>query len=130
MNKDFQLMTEEEILQSLKTNITGLTDNEASERLFSYGFNELPKKKKDGIIKIFFMQFLNAITMIMIAAAVLSFLIHEYTDAIAIIFIIMADAIMGTIQEWRANKSAEALANMIRMKTTVLRRKKRLMLLI
>ncbi len=121
MNKDFQLMTEEEILQSLKTNITGLTDNEASERLFSYGFNELPKKKKDGIIKIFFMQFLNAITMIMIAAAVLSFLIHEYTDAIAIIFIIMADAIMGTIQEWRANKSAEALANMIRMKTTVLR---------
>lgn len=121
MNKDFQLMTEEEILQSLKTNITGLTDNEASERLFSYGFNELPKKKKDGIIKIFFMQFLNAITMIMIAAAVLSFLIHEYTDAIAIIFIIMADAIMGTIQEWRANKSAEALANMIRMKTTVIR---------
>lgn len=121
MNKDFQLMTEEEILQSLKTNITGLTDNEASERLFSYGFNELPKKKKDGIIKIFFMQFLNAITMIMIAAAILSFLIHEYTDAIAIIFIILVDAIMGTIQEWRANKSAEALANMIRMKTTVLR---------
>ena len=109
-------MSEEELLDSLKTCSEGLTEKEASLRLARYGINELPKKKKDSIIKIFFMQFANSITIIMIIACILSFMVHEVTDAIAIIFIIMVDAVMGTVQEWKANKSAEALANMIKVK--------------
>ncbi len=117
---DFQTMSEEEILKSLKTNLDGLTEEERSNRLKEYGLNELPKKKKDSIFKIFFMQFANAITIIMVIACALSFFIKEYTDAIAIIFIIMVDAIMGTVQEWKANKSAEALADMIKVKATTM----------
>ncbi len=121
MNGNFQTMTEEEILKKLETNIEGLSEEEANNRLQEYGLNELPKKKKDSIIKIFFMQFNNPITFIMLIAAALSFLIKEVTDAVAIIFIILVDAIMGTVQEWKANKSAEALANMIKVKTQVFR---------
>ncbi len=118
---EYQTMTEEEILESLKTTSNGLTHEEARKRLNKFGPNELPKKKKDSIVKLFFMQFANAITIIMIVACVLSFMIKEHTDGIAIIFIILVDAIMGTVQEWKANKSAEALANMIKVKAQVLR---------
>ena len=121
MKKDFQMMNEEEIFDFLKTNNDGLTELEASKRLEQYGLNELPKKEKDSIFKLFFMQFANSITIIMIVACILSFMINEVTDAIAIIFIIMVDAIMGTVQEWKANKSAEALANMIKVKAKVIR---------
>ncbi len=119
--KDYQQMNERELLEALNTRKEGLTNKEVKERLSKYGSNELPKKEKDGIVKIFFMQFYNAITAIMIAAGVLSIAIREYTDAIAIAFIILVDAIMGTVQEWKANKSAEALANMIRVQVDVIR---------
>lgn len=119
--KDYQQMNEKELYESLGTSKEGLSNKEAKERLLKNGPNELPKKEKDSIVKIFFMQFYNAITMIMIAAAILSVFIKEYTDAIAIVFIIMVDAIMGTVQEWKANKSAEALANMIKVQVDVIR---------
>jgi len=119
--KNYQTMNEKEILKELDSSLDGLKTEEVNKRLEKYGLNELPKKKKDSILKIFLMQFANSITVIMIIAAVLSFLIHEYTDAIAIVFIIMVDAIMGTVQEWRANKSAEALADMIKAKAQVIR---------
>ena len=121
MKKSYQMMEEEEILSELKTSLDGLSNDEVNSRIEKYGLNELPKKKKDGIVKIFFMQFANSITIIMIVACILSFLIHEVTDAIAIIFIILVDAIMGTVQEWRANKSAESLSNMIKAKAQVIR---------
>jgi len=119
--KDYQQMNERELYEALGTSKEGLTNKEVKERLSKYGPNELPKKEKDSIVKIFFMQFCNAITGIMIAAAVLSIAIREFTDAIAIVFIILVDAIMGTVQEWKANKSAEALANMIRVQVDVIR---------
>ena len=114
-------MNEDELYERLGTCKKGLNSKEVKERLLKYGYNELPKKERDSIVKIFFMQFYNAITMIMIAAAILSIFIKEYTDAIAIVFIILVDAIMGTVQEWKANKSAEALANMIKVKVDVIR---------
>lgn len=119
--KDYQQMNEKELYERLGTSKEGLDNSEVNKRIQEFGLNELPKKEKDSIVKIFFMQFYNAITIIMIVAAILSIFIKEYTDAIAIIFIIMVDAIMGTVQEWKANKSAEALANMIKVKVDVIR---------
>ena len=119
--KDYQQMNEKELYESLESQKDGLSIKEVNKRLLRDGHNELPKKEKESILHIFLMQFYNAITIIMIAAAILSIIIHEYTDAIAIIFIITVDVIMGTIQEWKANKSAEALANMIKVKVDVIR---------
>ena len=119
--KSYQTMSSDEILSSFETSISGLSTEEVEARIQKYGLNELPKKKKDGIVKIFFSQFANSITVIMIIACILSLFIKEYTDAIAITFIIVVDAIVGTIQECKANKSAEALSNMIKARTQVIR---------
>lgn len=121
MKKHIQSMNEEEIFEKLHTNHNGLKDKEVKQRIQKFGLNELPKKKKDSIFKIFFSQFCNSITIIMIVACILSFYVNEVVDALAIIFIILIDAIMGTIQEWKANKSADALASMIKVKSTVIR---------
>ena len=118
---NFQTLNNEDVLKKLDTSTDGLTNAQIVERHNRYGLNELPKKKKDSIPKIFILQFANSITVIMIVACILSFFINEITDAIAIIFIILVDAIVGTIQEWRANKSAEALSNMIKAKAQVIR---------
>ena len=117
----YQTMNNEEILKELNTSLEGLSSDEIVSRNNKYGKNELPKKKKDSIFKIFIMEFANSITIIMFVAAILSFFIKEYTDAIAITFIMLVDATMGTIQEYRANKSAEALSNMIKAKAQVIR---------
>ena len=64
----------------------------------------------------FFSQFKNAITLIMVVTAFFSLLVNEVIDAIAIVFIILIDVIMGTVQERNAEKTAEALTDMVHLK--------------
>lgn len=118
---DYELMSSEDVINELVSNNNGLTDNEVKKRIVIYGKNILPKEKKDSIYKIFFSQFANAITLILVLTCIFSFLVNEIVDGIAIVIIIMIDVIMGTIQEYKARKSAEALSNMIKVNTKVLR---------
>ena len=73
MNKNFETMSSDEILTNLETSLDGLIKEQVDNRISKYGLNELPKKKKDSIFKIFFLQFANSITMIMIVACILCF---------------------------------------------------------
>ena len=118
---EWQKKTEQEIMEKLKTNRNGLKQEEANERLNKYGLNELPKAKKDNIFKIFFSEFNDPIIWLLIVSIIFSFIVGEVVDACAIIFIILIDAIVGTIQEWKANKSAEALQDLIKVQVKVLR---------
>lgn len=111
----------EEIEKELNTNIDGLTSSNALERLQKYGKNTLPKKKKDGVLKIFFSEFKDPIVILLLFTVVASFLANEVIDAIAILFIILVDVIMGTYQENKANNTAEALENLVKVKTKVIR---------
>lgn len=113
--------TIEEIYKKLKTSSNGLTNKEAEKRLEKYGGNILPKKKQDGIIKTFFMQFASPIIAILIIAIILSLIIGEYVDAIFIFAVIMINGILGTIQEYTAEKSAEKLQDMIKVNVKVKR---------
>lgn len=119
--KEWYQMTQEEVLQEVISTKEGLNEEEANRRYQKYGKNELPKKKTDSLLKIFFRQLLDPIVLLLIVTVVFSFIIHEYIDAIAIIFIILVDLIMGTVQEWKAEKNAEALSKMIQVKVNVLR---------
>lgn len=118
---NYELMNSDEVISELVSDKNGLTDNEVKKRLVMYGKNILPKEKKDSIYKIFFSQFANAITLILVLTCIFSFMINEIVDGIAIVLIIMIDVIMGTIQEYKAKKSAESLSNMIKVNTKVLR---------
>ena len=118
---EWQKKTEQEIMEKLKTNRNGLKQEEVNERLNKYGLNELPKAKKDNIFKIFFSEFNDPIIWLLIVSIIFSFIVGEVVDACAIIFIILIDAIVGTVQEWKASKSAEALQDLIKVQVKVLR---------
>ena len=110
----------EEVLEKLKTSSDGLLEEEAFRRLQKYGKNELPKKKQDGLFKIFFRQLLDPIILILLVTIAFSFITHEYYDAIVVIFIVLIDLIMGTIQEYTAVKKALSLENIIKVNVKVL----------
>jgi len=111
----------EDIEKELKTSCDGLSTTEALKRLEKHGKNELPKKKKDGILKIFFSEFKDPIILLLLFAILASFIAGEVIDALAIFFIILVDVVMGTYQENKANNTAEALANLVTVKSKVIR---------
>lgn len=115
-NKDVK-----ETLEYFNTNNNGLTNEAAKELLLKYGKNELPKKKQESIFKLFISQFENPIEIILLVTVILSFIAGENLDAIALIFIILVDVLMGTYQEWKAHKDAESLINMIKKTANVIR---------
>lgn len=110
-----------DVINELNTSADGLTSKEAIKRLNENGKNELPTKKRDSIIKILFGELSSPIEIILIVTVLISFLIGEVTDALVISFIILVDVIMGTYQENKALKSAEALSKLLKVKAKVLR---------
>jgi len=115
-NKDI-----EQIEKELNTSIEGLTSAQAQERLIKYGKNTLPKKKKESVIEIFFSEFKDPIVLLLLFTVIASFAANEIIDGFSILFIILIDVIMGTYQENKANNTAEALENLVKVKTKVIR---------
>ena len=94
------------------TSSKGLTNSEAESRLKKYGFNKLESKKKISALQIFISQFNDFITWILIVATVLSGLMGEKADAITIFIIVIMNGILGFIQEFKTEKSLEALSKL------------------
>lgn len=87
----------------------GITTKEAEKRQKNYGLNEISHKKKSSPIVIFLSQFNDFIVWVLIAATVISGLMGDIADAITILIIVVVNAIMGFVQEYRTEKSLEAL---------------------
>lgn len=121
MDKEWYNLSSEEALASLETSLKGLSDEEASARLKRDGKNELPRKKRDGFWKILLRQLFGPMEVLLLVAMGVSFAIGELVDGLAILVIIAIDLITGTVQEWKAGKTAESLANLIRVQTKVVR---------
>jgi len=102
----------------------GLSEKEASERVKAFGFNELREEKKRTIYEIFISQFANFLIFVLIAAAVVSAFLGEWLDAMAIGAILLINALLGTIQEYRAEKAVEMLRKMTAPTALVIRDKK------
>ena len=110
--KQWWHLTIEEAGQALGANSSlGLVSNEAQARLQKYGPNQLKEKKPISPFSIFLSQFHNFIVWILIAAALVSGFLKEWVDAGAIIVIVILNAILGFVQEYRAEKSLAALKN-------------------
>ena len=106
----------EEVIQSLKTNIkTGLAQSEVSKRKEEFGENKLKENKKESIIIRFIKQFNDFMIIILIIASIISAIVsyiqgeNDYFDSIIIIAIVVLNAIMGLMQEAKAEKSIESL---------------------
>lgn len=98
--------------QDTLDHVKGLSTKEAQKRLEKYGYNEITGKKKNSAIKIFFSQFNDFITWILIGATAISGFMGERADAITILIIIVINAVLGFIQEYRTEKSLEALSEL------------------
>ncbi len=90
----------------------GLTEKEASARLKDEGENILRESKKSNPAGIFFRQFKDVMVMILLGATVVSVLLGEISDAVTIILIVLLNAILGFIQEYRTEHTLEALKSM------------------
>ncbi len=110
-----------EIFNNLDSGISGLTEKKAANLLIKNGKNELPSTKRVSILEIVLSQFKSPIELILVVTVFLSFLVGEVVDAIALIFIILVDVFIGTIEEAKAEKNAESLLQMIKVKTRVIR---------
>ena len=122
MDKKYHAMEKDKVIKELNGDFNnGLSEQVAKERLREYGKNELPKKKRDSVFKIFFRQMMDPIVLLLVITVVFSFIVDEIIDALAIIFIILIDLVMGTIQEWRAEKNADSLQNLIKYQVKVIR---------
>lgn len=113
--------SEEEVFQILQSNPNGLDELEVAKRQEKFGFNRLPGKEPLGILQIFFSQFKNPLIYILAAATIVSLVLKEYTDAVFIVMVLLINAIIGTFQENKAEKSAAALHKMLKVMVSVKR---------
>lgn len=90
----------------------GLSTREAEKRIKTYGLNELKHKKKKSPILIFLSQFNDFLVWVLIGATIISGFIGDKADALTILIIVIVNAILGFIQEFRTEKSLEALQEM------------------
>ncbi|CDE91249.1 calcium-translocating P-type ATPase PMCA-type [Clostridium sp. CAG:389] len=115
----WQTLRKEEVLRQLDTDEKqGLTEKEVKERQEKYGKNKLEEKKKESFIVKFIKQFNDFMIIILIIASIISAVVskmqgeNDYVDSIIIIGIVVFNALMGVIQESKAEKSIEALKQM------------------
>lgn len=111
----------EEVLKELKSSYEGLSQQEAVNRLSRYGKNELKKIKKISVAKLILQQFIDPLVLILIVAAVISFVISARGDAVAIFAIVVLNAVIGFSQEYKAEKEIELLKKLGSQKAIVIR---------
>lgn len=122
MRENFYRKTIKETAKILRTDLQkGLSSQEVKIRQKKFGPNKLPRKKKTTGLILFLRQFNNLFTYILLIAAIISFLLSHFTDAWVILAIVLLNAIIGFIQEAKAEKTINALQKMVVVFAKVLR---------
>ncbi|WP_370004449.1 calcium-transporting P-type ATPase, PMR1-type [Methanothermobacter sp. KEPCO 2] len=114
-------MSVKEVLKELKTSENGLNSDEAARRLETYGKNELVEEKKAGPLRMFLAQFMDILIILLILAAVASYFVGDVLDSAVILFVVVVNATVGFIQEYRAEKAMEKLKGLVSTEATVIR---------
>ncbi|WP_141431243.1 calcium-translocating P-type ATPase, SERCA-type [Bacillus sp. 03113] len=118
----FHEMDINEVENALQTNYAaGLTEEEVRIRRKEFGYNELDEGEKQSALLLFFSQFKDFMVLVLLAATLISGLLGEYVDAIAIIAIVVVNGFLGFFQERKAEKSLEALKELSAPQVYVLR---------
>ncbi len=120
-NIDWHILSIEESLKLLNLSIEGLTSEEAEKRLLIIGANEIKRLRRRTTFEMLLDQFKDFMILVLISAAIISGLVGELTDTIAILVIVILNGVIGFIQEYRAEKAIEALTKMAEPSATVKR---------
>lgn len=113
--------TKDQVIDALETNLEGLSTAEAERRFAWHGANELEVKRKKPAYLLFFHQFTDFMIIVLLVAAVIAGLAGDLTDTIIILVIVVLNAVIGFVQEFRAEKAMEALKKMAAQQAIVYR---------
>jgi magnesium-transporting ATPase (P-type) len=114
-------LTQDAVLETLGTTRQGLSSSVAAERLATHGPNELPAATGRSALLRFLAQFNNVLIYFLLVAAVAAFLLGHLVDAVVIVAVVIVNAVVGFIQEGKAEKALNAIRNMIAPSASVLR---------
>ena len=120
MDKQWKL-SQEALLAELKSSMSGLTEAEAKARLEQYGYNKLQEGKRKGVLQVFAEQFADLLVIILIIAAIISALTGGVEGSIVILAVLILNAILGTVQHFKAQKSLDSLRAMAAPNARVMR---------
>ena len=109
-----------DVMAALAADANGLTSSEAASRVEKYGYNELKFEKRSTLVR-FLSQFRSALIYVLIAAAAVTAVLQMWLDSAVIMVVVIANAVIGFIQEGRAEASMEVLSKMMVLECTVLR---------
>ncbi|HKZ95340.1 MAG TPA: cation-translocating P-type ATPase [Candidatus Bathyarchaeia archaeon] len=121
MSSAWHAKDEEAVIEALNTSLTGLSEQDAKNRLSQFGYNELKERKRVTPLQIFLGQFKDIFVIMLFVATAISFLIGEIVDAGTIAAIVVLNSVVGFIQEYRSEKAIEAMKKLTAPKARVLR---------
>ena len=119
--KQYYLQTKDEVLKEFRTGSDGLSTKQAEENLAKYGKNALVEGKKKTAFQVFLEQFKDLMVIILIIAAVISAFTGDLESTLVIIAVLILNAILGTVQHVKAEKSLESLKSLSSPSAKVLR---------
>lgn len=118
---DWHSLPAQEALTALDSTATGLSSGMAQQRLEQFGPNRLPAARKDGLLVRFARQFDNVLIYVLLASALITALLAHWVDFSVIIGVVLINALIGVIQEGKAERALDAIRNMLSLSATVLR---------
>lgn len=121
LSKNWHEMKPGNVLKEMETHEKGISESQAKSRLIKFGLNEIRREKKISKLKIFLNQFKSPLVIILIIATLLSTIVGEIIDAIVILLILVFMAGLGFYQEYKAEKTIEALKKLTALEAIVIR---------
>ncbi len=115
-------LPEEEVIALLESSRQGLGPEEAESRLSRFGRNQLERRRGPSPLVLFLRQFESPLVYVLVAAGIVTALVGEYVDTIVILVVVIVNAIIGYVQESKAQAAMEALLKMTAPTATVVRR--------
>ncbi len=120
-DQPWHAMDRDRVVSLLDTREQGLSREEAGKRLEEYGPNELPREEKQGYLKRFINQFRNILIYILLVAAVFTAFLGEWVDSGVILAVVIINAVIGFIQEGKAERALESIRGMLSVSAVVRR---------
>ncbi|HZH71484.1 MAG TPA: cation-transporting P-type ATPase, partial [Mariniphaga sp.] len=109
------------VVEDLNSSDSGLSTDEAKQRLQEYGPNQIQRQKRESIFKLLWRQINNPLIWVLIGSSIVAILLGKITDGLVVLSVVVINTIIGFIQEYKAGKAIEALSEMVPENATVYR---------
>jgi len=113
MDTSWHTFDSDATFQKVSSSTNGLTPQDAQQRLLNFGPNRLKPAKKTGLLALFFAQFHNVLIYVLLGAGVVTALLEHWVDSSVILGVVVINAIIGFVQEGKAEKALDAIRNML-----------------